>query len=69
MLPSRIASLTDDQWTAAKKDFAAEAHAALGMGAMVRKKYDVAESEFKTAIDNGSTSPTRPPWYGWAGPT
>jgi tetratricopeptide (TPR) repeat protein len=49
--PKPNANLTDDQWTAAKKDFAAEAHAALGTGAMVRKKYDVAESEFKLSID------------------
>jgi len=49
--PKPNASITDDQWTAAKKDFAAEAHAALGMGAMASKKYDVAESEFKLAID------------------
>lgn len=47
-------NLTDDQWTAAKKDFDAEAHTALGMAAMVRKKYDAAESEFKAAINNGS---------------
>ena len=44
-------NLTDDQWAAAKKDFASQAHAALGMGAMVRKKWDVAESEFKLAIE------------------
>ena len=49
--PKPNANITDDQWTAAKKDFAAEAHAALGMGAMARKKNDVAESEFKLAID------------------
>jgi len=49
--PKPNASITDDQWTAAKKDFAAEAHAALGNGAMASKKYDVAESEFKLAID------------------
>jgi len=44
--------LTDEQWAGAKKDFAAQAHAALAMGAMARKKYDVAESEFKTAISS-----------------
>lgn len=43
-------AITDDQWTSAKKDFASQAHAALGMSAMVRKKYDVAESEYKLAI-------------------
>ena len=49
--PKANPNITDDQWAAAKKDFAAEAHAALGMGAMARKKFDVAESEFKMAID------------------
>jgi len=49
--PKPNPNLTDDQWAGAKKDFAADGHAALGMGAMARKKYDVAESEFKIAID------------------
>jgi len=49
--PKPNPTITDDQWNAAKKDFAAQAHSALGMGAMARKKYDVAESEFKTAIE------------------
>jgi tetratricopeptide (TPR) repeat protein len=49
--PKPNTSITDDQWTAAKKDFASQAHAALGMGAMARKKFDVAESEFKISID------------------
>jgi tetratricopeptide (TPR) repeat protein len=49
--PKPNSSITDDQWTAAKKDFASQAHTALGMGALARKKYDVAESEFKLAID------------------
>jgi tetratricopeptide (TPR) repeat protein len=49
--PKPNATITDDQWTAAKKDFASEAHAALGTAAMASKKYDVAESEFKLSID------------------
>lgn len=49
--PKPNPNLTDDQWTAAKKDFASEAHTSLGMAAMVRKKYDVAESEFKLSIE------------------
>jgi tetratricopeptide (TPR) repeat protein len=49
--PKPNPGLTDDQWAAAKKDFTAEAHAALAMSAMVRKKYDVAESEFKLSIE------------------
>ncbi|MBI4873982.1 MAG: hypothetical protein HY822_05035 [Acidobacteria bacterium] len=48
--------ITDEQWTGAKKDFAAQAHQALGMAAMVRKKYDVAVAEFKTAVE-GATQP------------
>ncbi len=49
--PKPNPNITDDQWNAAKKDFAAQAHAALGMGAMVRKKYDVAEAEYKQALE------------------
>jgi tetratricopeptide (TPR) repeat protein len=49
--PKPNPNLTDDQWSAAKKDFAADAHSALGMGAMARKKYDVAESEYKLSIE------------------
>jgi tetratricopeptide (TPR) repeat protein len=49
--PKPNPGITDDQWAAAKKDFASQAHTALGMGAMARKKYDVAESELKLAID------------------
>jgi len=44
-------NLTDDQWEAAKKDLVAEAHAALGMGALAGKKFDVAEKEFKLSLD------------------
>jgi tetratricopeptide (TPR) repeat protein len=49
--PKPNPGITDDQWAGAKKDMASEAHNALGMAALVRKKYDVAESEFKIAID------------------
>lgn len=49
--PKPNTTITDDQWTAAKKDFASQAHAALGMGALARKKLDVAESEFKLSLD------------------
>jgi len=48
-------NLTDDQWEAAKKDFDAQAHEALALGAMARKKYDVAIAEFKTALEVGSS--------------
>jgi tetratricopeptide (TPR) repeat protein len=47
--------ITDEQWEGAKKDLAANAHEALGLSAMVRKKYDVAAQEFNTAIQTAST--------------
>jgi tetratricopeptide (TPR) repeat protein len=49
--PKPNPNLTDDQWAAAKKDFVAQAHSALGMGDLVNKKYGDAETEFKTAIE------------------
>jgi tetratricopeptide (TPR) repeat protein len=52
--PKPNPQLTDDQWNGAKKDYTAQAHQALGMGAMVRKKYDVAIDEFKQAAEGGS---------------
>jgi len=48
-------NLTDEQWEAAKKDFDAQAHEALGLAAMARKKYDVTIAEFKTAIEVASS--------------
>jgi tetratricopeptide (TPR) repeat protein len=47
-------SVTDDQWNAAKKDYTARAHQALGLSAMLRKKWDVAITEFKAAVEGGS---------------
>jgi hypothetical protein len=47
--------ITDEQWESAKKDYQAQAHEALGLAAMVRKKYDVAANEFKTSTE---VSPT-----------
>jgi predicted negative regulator of RcsB-dependent stress response len=49
--PKPRPDLSDEQWDGAKKDFAAQGHEALGLAAMVRKKYDVAASELKQAID------------------
>lgn len=43
--------LTDQQWEDGKKGVVAEAHNGLGLVALTRKKYDVAITEFKTAID------------------
>jgi tetratricopeptide (TPR) repeat protein len=48
--------IPDQQWEDAKKDLTAGAHNALGLAALVRKKYDVAAAEFKTAAD-GSVPP------------
>jgi tetratricopeptide (TPR) repeat protein len=52
-LPKRP-DLTEDQMNGIKKDVAAQAHEALGMIASLRKKYDVAINEFKTAITETS---------------
>jgi tetratricopeptide (TPR) repeat protein len=46
--------IPDQQWEDAKKDLTAEAHNALGLAALVRKKYDVAIAEFKTATDGAA---------------
>ncbi|MCU1258156.1 MAG: hypothetical protein JWO80_1041 [Bryobacterales bacterium] len=48
-------AMTDDQWAAAKKDYTADVHQALGIIASARKKYDVAIVEFKSAIDGAAT--------------
>jgi tetratricopeptide (TPR) repeat protein len=49
--PSSIKA-TDAQWEEFKKDETAQAHVALGLSAMVRKKYAEAATEFQTAVDN-----------------
>jgi tetratricopeptide (TPR) repeat protein len=43
--------LSDQQWADAQKDITAASHNALGLAALVRKKYDVAATEFKTATE------------------
>ncbi len=48
--------LTDEQWTDAKKQLVSQAHEVLGTVAMVRKKFDVAVTEYKTAME-GDSSP------------
>lgn len=48
-------NLTDEQWSSAKRDMGAQAHVALALVASVRKKYDVAASEFKAAVDTEAT--------------
>jgi tetratricopeptide (TPR) repeat protein len=52
--PKPNPNVTDAQWDAAKKDFVAEGHTALGMAATVRKKYDIAVKEYQTSIELAS---------------
>jgi tetratricopeptide (TPR) repeat protein len=52
--PKPNPQIPDQQWEEAKKDLTAEAHNALGLSALVRKKYDVAFTEFKTAADGAA---------------
>lgn len=49
--PSNIKA-TDAQWDAYKKNEVAQAHIALGLTAMVKKKYVDASSEYQLAVDN-----------------
>jgi tetratricopeptide (TPR) repeat protein len=49
--PKPNPNLPDQQWEEAKKSYTAESHNYLGMAALTRKKYDVAASEFKAAVD------------------
>ena len=57
--PKPNPAATDEQWNTLKKDDEARAHEALGMIAMLRKKNDVAISEFKQAVQVGvSPQPT-----------
>jgi tetratricopeptide (TPR) repeat protein len=44
--------ITDAQWEEGKKQLVAQAHRDLGMAALVRKKYDVAVTEMKAAIES-----------------
>ena len=46
--------VTDEQWAAMKKDDTAQAHVDLGMIATVRKKHEVAASEYKLALETAS---------------
>jgi tetratricopeptide (TPR) repeat protein len=46
--------MTDQQWGDIKKDLIAQTHDALGMSAMMRKKYDVAINEFKMAVEGAA---------------
>jgi tetratricopeptide (TPR) repeat protein len=48
--PKLNPGITDADWEVAKKDFQAQGHEALAMTALVRKKYDVAATEFNNAL-------------------
>ncbi len=47
--PNPNPALPEEQWQAARKAYAAEAHNAFGMIALLRKDHDVAVTEFQTA--------------------
>ncbi len=55
-LPKPNPALTDEQWDGAKRDFGAQAHEALAMASMVRKKYDVAIAEYKVALETATVA-------------
>jgi tetratricopeptide (TPR) repeat protein len=52
--PKPRPDITDEQWEGAKKDFTAQAYESLGLAAMARKKYDVAVTNFKAAMETGA---------------
>lgn len=52
--PKPNPQITDEQWDGAKRDLEAQAHEALALGALVRKKYDLAIAEFKLAVEGAS---------------
>jgi hypothetical protein len=54
-VPKPNPQVPDAQWEAVKKDMLAQAHEALGIGALVKKKNDVAITEFKSAAEVAST--------------
>jgi tetratricopeptide (TPR) repeat protein len=53
--PKPNPQITDDQWASIKKDYISQAHEAYGAAAMLRKKYDVAISEYKQAVEGAGT--------------
>jgi tetratricopeptide (TPR) repeat protein len=50
--PKPNPQIPDAQWEEFKKTIAAQAHGAMGIANLTRKKFDVAASEFKAAYDN-----------------
>jgi tetratricopeptide (TPR) repeat protein len=53
--PKPNPQITDDQWASVKKDYASQAHEAFAAAAALRKKYDVAISEYKQAVEGAAT--------------
>jgi tetratricopeptide (TPR) repeat protein len=52
--PKPNPQLTDEQWEGAKKDVTAQGYETLGQVAFVRKKYDVATQNWKTALETSA---------------
>lgn len=52
--PKPNPEIADADWEGAKKDSMAQGYEALGQIAMVRKKYDVAATNWKTALDTAA---------------
>jgi tetratricopeptide (TPR) repeat protein len=55
--PKLNPGIADDQWEQVKKSYASQAYEALGMAAMVRKKYDVCVDNLKLSLDAPMTDP------------
>lgn len=52
--PASLGKVSDEQWENYKKDSMARVHQDLGLIASVQKKWDVAVTEFKAAVDASS---------------
>jgi tetratricopeptide (TPR) repeat protein len=48
-------AIPDEQWNAAKKDYASQAHEAFALANVLRKKYDLAIAEYKEAVEGAAT--------------
>ncbi len=48
-------AITDPQWEGFKKDQMSESYQALGLIALVRKRYDEAATQFKLSVDSAAT--------------
>jgi tetratricopeptide (TPR) repeat protein len=53
--PKPNPQVSDEQWNGYKKDKVSQVHEDLGLIAMARKKYDVAATEFKIAVESAAT--------------